>query len=89
MCKWQAVNQIVIRAINAEKWTDEEIHDAMLRLAARRLTVTVNSLGNELDPPSRNPGPPNNVRPFPQAVNGSPSRFGPLDNVNQLWEGRR
>lgn len=51
MCKWQAVNQIVIRAINSDKWTDAEIRDALLRLAESRITVTLNALGNELDPP--------------------------------------
>lgn len=84
MCKWPAVNQIVIRAIKAEKWSDEEIHAAMLRLAESRVPVTVNSLSYELDPP-------NNVREFPQAANGTngPFQFSPLDNVNSLWEGRR
>lgn len=65
MCKWQAVNQIVIRAINAKKWTDSEIEAALLNLAAKRLTVTVNSLGNELEPRPNGQYPPNNVHQLP------------------------
>jgi hypothetical protein len=68
MCKWQAVNAIVIRAINAKKWPDDEIRDAMLRLAESRRTVTVNSLGNELQPPE------DNVHQFPQ---NRDSRYAP------------
>jgi hypothetical protein len=84
MCKWPAVNQIVIRAIKAERWTDEEILAAMLRLAEARVPVTVNSLSYELDPP-------NNVREFPQAANGANGavQFGPFANVNSLWKDRR
>jgi hypothetical protein len=83
MCKWPAVNNVVIKAIKAERWTDDVILAAVLRLAEDRRSVTVDTLRYELDPPD-------NVRRFPQAANGSPGfGFGPLDNVNSLWEGRR
>jgi DNA-binding transcriptional ArsR family regulator len=54
MCKWPAVNAIVIRAIKSEKFTDDEIHDALLRLAKEGRGVTVESLRVELAglPPS-------------------------------------
>ena len=49
MCKWPAVNAVVIRAINAEKWTDQAVHDALLRHAADNRPVTIDSLRTELD----------------------------------------
>lgn len=49
MCKWPAINGIVIRAIKAERWTDDEIREALLRMAAEPRTVTVDSLRTELD----------------------------------------
>jgi hypothetical protein len=49
MCKWPAVNAIVIRAINAETWTDEAIHDALMRHVADNRPVTIDSLRTELD----------------------------------------
>jgi hypothetical protein len=54
MCKWPAVNAIVIRAIKSEKFTDDEIRDALLRLAKEGRGVTVESLRVELAglPPS-------------------------------------
>ena len=61
MCKWPAVNAIVIRAINAEKWTDDAINDAMLRHAADNRPVTIDSLRTELDgiaPRGATPGAP-------------------------------
>lgn len=48
MCKWPAVNAIVIRAIKSEKFTDDEIRDALLRLAKEGRGVTVESLRVEL-----------------------------------------
>jgi hypothetical protein len=55
MSKWPAVNGIVIRAIKVGRWRDEEIHSALLRLAAEGRPVTVESLRVELDglPPAR------------------------------------
>lgn len=49
MCKWPAVNGIVIKAIKAERWHDDEILAALLRLAAEKRTVTVDTLRVELD----------------------------------------
>jgi hypothetical protein len=49
MCNWPAINGMVIKAIKAEKWTDDEIRDALLRLAKEHRTVTVNSIRVELD----------------------------------------
>lgn len=48
MCKWPAVNAIVIRAIKSEKFSDDEIRDALLRLAKEGRGVTVESLRVEL-----------------------------------------
>lgn len=88
MCKWQAVNQIVIRAINAKKWTDSEIETALLALAAKRLTVTVNSLGNELQPHPNGQQPPNNVHQLPpnrdsRYTPGSGSYVPPRDSYDK------
>ena len=57
MCKWPAVNAIVIKAIKAERWTDDEIRAGALRLAAEGRSVTVETLRIELDglPPPRSP----------------------------------
>jgi hypothetical protein len=49
MSKWPAVNGVVIKAIKAERWSDEEIHAALLRMAAEKRPVTVDSLRVELD----------------------------------------
>jgi hypothetical protein len=48
MCKWPAVNGIVIKAIKSERFTDDEIRDALLRMAAENRSVTVDSLRTEL-----------------------------------------
>ncbi len=54
MSKWPAVNAIVLRAIKADRWSDDEIHDAMQRLAADERGVTVETLRFELTgPPAR------------------------------------
>lgn len=53
LCKWPAVNAIVIRAIKAQKWADEEVRDALLRLAKDNRSVTVDSLRNELTGPPK------------------------------------
>jgi hypothetical protein len=56
MCKWPAVNGVVMKAIHAEKWADDEIRAALLRLAADGRGVTVETLRTELVglPPPRN-----------------------------------
>lgn len=67
MCKWSAVNGIVIRAIKSDKYADEEIRDALLRMAQEGRGVTVESLRVELAglaPGSRN----GRVTPTPPGV---------------------
>jgi hypothetical protein len=49
LCKWPAVNGIVAKAIKVEKWSDTEIRDAVLRLAADGRSVTVDVLRTELN----------------------------------------
>lgn len=49
MCKWPAVNAIVLKAIQAARWSDGEIHDALLRLAKEGRGVTVETLRVELN----------------------------------------
>lgn len=56
MCKWPAVNGVVMKAIKAEKWSDDEIGAALLRLADEGRSVTVETLRIELNglpPPKR------------------------------------
>lgn len=48
MCKWVAVNGVVLKAVRSNKFTDDEIRDAMLRLAAEGRSVTVDTLRVEL-----------------------------------------
>lgn len=48
MSKWPAVNGIVKQAIEATRWSDDEIRDALLRLAKESRSVTVDSLRTEL-----------------------------------------
>lgn len=48
MCKWPAVNGVVTLAIKAEKYSDEEIRDALLRMAAENRSVTVDALRTEI-----------------------------------------
>lgn len=49
MCKWPAVNGVVIKAIRVGKYSDAEIQDALLRMAKEGRGVTVESLRVELD----------------------------------------
>lgn len=49
MSKWPAVNAIVLRAIKAGRWSDNEIQDALLRLAEDKRPVTVDTMRVELD----------------------------------------
>jgi hypothetical protein len=48
MCKWPAVNGVVIKAINSNRFSDDEIRDALLRMAKENRSVTVDSLRTEL-----------------------------------------
>ena len=48
MCKWPAVNGVVLSAIKSGKFSDDEIRAALLRLAAENRTVTIDSLRTEL-----------------------------------------
>ena len=74
MSKWPAVNAIVLKAIKTGRWTDEQIHDAMQRLAADRRGVTVDTLRHELTgPPMSRASPPtlvvrNGMRLKPETV---------------------
>jgi len=70
MCKWPAVNAIVIRAIKADKWDDGAIQDALLRHAADNRPVTIDSLRTELDglPPPRRPSTTDRAMADAQAV---------------------
>lgn len=48
MSKWPAVNAVVIKAIKTDRWADDAIRDALLRLAADNRAVTVDTLRIEL-----------------------------------------
>ena len=48
MCKWAAVNGVVLSAIKSGKFSDDEIRAALLRLAADNRPVTIDSLRTEL-----------------------------------------
>jgi len=60
LCKWPAVNGVVIRAIKTEQYADDEIRAAVLRLAGEGRSVTVDTLRVELDglPPRRSAARP-------------------------------
>lgn len=57
MCKWPAVNGVVIKAIQTDRWSDGEIEAALLRLAKEGRSVTVETLRVELTgiPPRASP----------------------------------
>lgn len=57
MCKWPAVNGVVISAIKSGRFADDEIRAALLRLAAEGRSVTVDTLRTELQglPPGQQP----------------------------------
>jgi hypothetical protein len=48
MCKWPAVNGVVLSAIKSHRFADQEIHAAIMRLAADGRPVTIDSLRVEL-----------------------------------------
>lgn len=60
MCKWPAVNGVVIKAIKSGKFADDEIEAALLRLAKEGRSVTVDVLRVELSgqPPRSRASPP-------------------------------
>ena len=64
MCKWPAINGVVIHALKSKKYTDEQVHDALLRMAGTGQPVTVESLRVEIEglpprsPAGRTAGPP-------------------------------
>lgn len=49
LSNWPAINGIVVKAVKAEQWTDDEITQALLRMAGESRTVTVDSLRVELE----------------------------------------
>lgn len=49
MCKWPAVNGVVLLAIKSERYQDPEILAAVLRLAQEGRSVTIDSLRTELN----------------------------------------
>jgi hypothetical protein len=57
MCKWPAVNGVVVLAIKSGKYADGEILAALLRMAEENRSVTVDSLRTEIGGmPPRKPG---------------------------------
>lgn len=48
MCKWPAVNGVVLKAIRSGRFTDDAIRAALLRLAGEGRSVTVDTLRTEL-----------------------------------------
>ena len=44
MCKWTAINGIVVHAIKTGKYADDEIRSGLLRLAEEGRTVTIETL---------------------------------------------
>jgi len=63
MSKWPAVNAIVLKAIQTGRWTDQQIHEALQRLAADGRGVTVETLRYELTgPPTGRASPPPGAR---------------------------
>ena len=48
LCKWPAINGLVLKAIKVGKWADSEIRDALMRLAAEGRSVTTDTLRVEL-----------------------------------------
>lgn len=66
LCKWPAVNGVVLKAIKTEQYADDEIHAAVLRLAEEGRSVTVDTLRVELSglPPGRQGGRAAGYQPF-------------------------
>lgn len=49
MCRWPAINGIVVLAIKSGKYADDEIRSALLRMASTGQTVSVESLRLEIE----------------------------------------
>jgi hypothetical protein len=49
MCKWTAVNGIVIHAIKTGKYADDQIQRALLRMAKSGMSVTIETLRVEIE----------------------------------------
>lgn len=49
MCRWPAINGVVLKAIRTGRYSDREIHAALMRLAAEGRSVTVESLRIEIE----------------------------------------
>lgn len=64
MSKWPAINGIVLTAIRAGTYSDDEIRAAMLRLAAAHRTVTVETLRVELAGDKRPRNGSSNYQPY-------------------------
>lgn len=66
LCKWPAVNGVVLKAIKTEQYADDEIRAAVLRLAEEGRSVTVDTLRVELSglPPGRQGGRAAGYQPF-------------------------
>jgi len=62
MCRWPAVNGVVIKAIKANRYADDEIHAALQRLAADGRSVTIETLRVELEGLAPR-GSPNGAKP--------------------------
>jgi hypothetical protein len=56
MCRWPAINGVVIHAIKSGKYADDQIQDALMRMADSGQPVTVESLRVEIEglPPRQN-----------------------------------
>ncbi len=76
MSKWPAVNAIVIKAIKTDRWSDDEIRAAMLRLGGEGRSVTVDTLRVELN------GQPANGRASPSLVERGGLRLKPETVAN-------
>lgn len=49
MCKWPAINGVVIHALKSGKYSDDEVQAGLLRLAENGLSVTVEHLRIEIE----------------------------------------
>ncbi len=51
MCNHQAIAKIALKAIQAGRWADDQIRDALVELADEGRTVTTDTLRVQLDGP--------------------------------------
>ena len=73
LCKWPAVNGVVVSAIKSGRFADDEIHAALLRLAADGRSVTVDTLRTELQglPPAQRASSSRGHQPYRDPVDDS------------------